>query len=126
MTGVFEAGVKDFDAAEVGFDVAAFVGFEVRGMVVVPNFCVVAGLGVFKISSGADAVGVGSDPTSTWAGGRSFLQFSRKELGSPFVCLSEAFKAFAVRGTSVSSVGASFFHLLDSPNDDGVTKAGGI
>ena len=127
MTGVlavvFEAGVEGFEAAEIGaFDVAAFAVLEVRGAAVLgaPTFGVAGGLGVFKPSSAGGAAGVGSGSTSTGAVGKSFLQFSRKVLGSPFVCLSEAFRALAVRGTSGSSLGSVFFH------EDWVTKAGGI
>jgi hypothetical protein len=90
----------------------------------VVNLCTEGGVGVAILSStcgiggGAASVGVVSACISAWDTGRSFLQFSRKRLGSACTCRCEAFSAFAVRGTSASSVEVtddSFFHLLVVP-----------
>lgn len=111
------------DEAEAGVLVIADFEetLEVRGLLGVVNLWTDASVGVatlsFSCGMGGDAtsVAVVSASTSVWDTGRSFLQFSRNMLGSACTCRCEAFRAFAVRGTSTSSIedmGASFFHLV--------------
>lgn len=123
LAGVLVVEEITLDEAEAG--VLVMAGFEetleLRGLLGVANLWTDASVGVAAPSSscgmGGDATSaaVASASPSVWDTGRSFLQFSRNTLGSACTCRCEAFRAFAVRGTSASSIegmGASFFHLI--------------
>lgn len=123
LAGVLVVEDTALDEAEAGvFVVAGFEEtIEVRGLLGVANLWTDARVGVATFSSscglGGDAasVAVVSASISVWDTGRSFLQFSRNTLGSACACRCEAFSAFAVRGTSASSIegtSGSLFQLV--------------
>lgn len=112
FAGVLVVEDDTLAVAEAGVLVVADLEetLEVRALLGVANFWTDASVGVATFWSscgmGGDTASVAgvSASTSVWDTGRSFLQFSRNALGSACTCRCEAFSAFAVRGTSGSSI----------------------